>query len=78
MNIIIITTKIIKLFSMLFPAKPTNNKSGAPKIIAGNCCSTRLSAAGVSKLGSISLNKIIPVDAVPVNIPKIEKKASFS
>jgi beta-aspartyl-dipeptidase (metallo-type) len=36
----------------------------------------KFDAAGVSNSGSISLNKIIPVDAVPVNIPNIEKNAS--
>ena len=59
-----------RLLSKLLPAKGISNKMGAPNAMAGICCITRLFAAGVSKLGSISLSKIIPVDAVPVSIPK--------
>lgn len=60
-----------------FGAKFNNNKIGKPKTIAGKFWNTKLSEAGVENFGSISLNKIIPLLAVPVNIPNIQKNASY-
>ena len=70
--------KVINEFVSDSAAKLISNKIGAPKATAGTCCNTKLLAAGVSKLGSISLSKIKPVEAVPVSIPNIEKNPSYS
>lgn len=59
-------------------ANASNSINGKPKIIAGIFCNTKLLAAGVWNSLSISRSNIIPVLAVPVNIPNNEKYASYS
>ena len=69
--------KVIQVDCRLCGAKPMSNNTGKPNTMAASVWSTRLFAAGVSNLGSISRNRIIPLDAVPVNIPNMEKKPSY-
>ena len=59
-------------------AYPKMSKIGNPSTMAGNVCKTKLLAAGVSNLGSISRNKIIPLLAVPVNIPNMLRNPSLT
>ena len=59
-------------------AKPSINSKGAIISIAGKFERIYKLDAGVRSPGSISFIIIIPLDAVPVMVPKLSKKNSCS
>ena len=72
------TIKVMTLALNDCGAYPKISMIGNPSMIAGNVCKTKLLAAGVSNLGSISRNKIIPLLAVPVNMPNMLRNPSLT
>lgn len=77
-NKTVTTIKVMILALNDCGAYPKMSMIGNPSTMAGNVCNTKLLAAGVSNLGSISRNKIIPLLAVPVNIPNILRNPSLT
>ena len=59
-------------------AKGSSSNKGAIITIAGKLESTYIVDDGVIKFGSISFIKIIPLEAVPVSVPKAIKNVSCS
>ena len=76
-NRIVTTPNVINVAWNDCGAYPKISMIGNPKIMAGNVCKTKLLAAGVSNLGSISRRRIMPLLAVPVSIPNMLRKPSF-
>ena len=59
-------------------ANASRNSSGATITIAGKVDIIYKLAVGVFKLGSISFIRIMPLEAVPVMVPKLIRKNSCS
>lgn len=70
--------KAMTAFVKDFPANPSKNSNGATMTIAGKFERIYKLEVGVCKYGSISFIKIIPLEAVPVIVPKLIKKNSCS
>ena len=76
-NKTVTTANVISVASNDCGAYPKMSMIGNPKMMAGKVCKTKLLAAGVSNLGSISRRSIMPLLAVPVSMPNILRKPSF-
>ena len=77
-NKTVTTIKVMTLAWNDCGAYPKMSIIGNPRMMAGNVCKTKLLEAGVSNLGSISRNKIIPLLAVPVNMPNMLRNPSLT
>ena len=60
------------------PAKDNSSRSGAIMTMAGKLDKIYRLDVGVLRAGSISFVRIIPLDAVPVSVPKLIRKNSCS
>ena len=69
--------KIPKVSIGFVGAMVASSIRGNPKIMAGKFWYIMLSATGLLKSGSTSRNKMIPVLAVPHNIPNIPRNCSW-